>query len=82
MDNVLTIYIVPCDDPRQTNEKRLVNSFRDVGFPVRFVRMKDRDLSKFENHETPWFGYLWSNEYISAGLIDCLSVFLQIKYLI
>lgn len=71
--NKITIYVIPNDDPKRANIKKLKNSFGFEG--VEFVSLDNRDLAAV-NPKTPYYGFLFDNEWLSDGLRFALPIWI------
>jgi len=71
---MLTLYLLPCDNPKLHNPERARESFGDV---VRFTRtLKSRRLDLERHFPTIWYGYIFSDEYLDDQVRDALPIFL------
>lgn len=71
---MFTLFILPGDNPEKGGVTRAINSASK--FSVSFVVLKDRKL-----HDvvvtTPWYGYLYDNEFFDEALQEAISIFLK-----
>ena len=73
---LMTLYIFPCDCEELHDPERAKESFGDV---VQFSQtLKDRRLDLVCNHPTPWYGYIFSDEYLDDKAKAALPTFLAV----
>jgi hypothetical protein len=80
---MLTIFVIPCDNPKEGDIEKLKESMRDLDVDVQVL--DHRDLNKMDKGTRPWYGYLFSNEWFDEGLRFALPYFLEdqkIDYLV
>lgn len=71
---MLTLFILPCDNKDLHDPERARASFGDI---VRFSQtLKNRRLDLEKHFPTPWYGYIYSDEYLDDQARDALPVFL------
>lgn len=75
---MITIYTIPCDDPKKTNYKRLEESLADM--EAKIVKLDHRRLGEVREEDNPWWGFLFSNEYMDKNLVKAIPVFLQHQF--
>jgi len=71
---MLTLYVIPCDNPEQANIQKLKESAEGVADRVEVL--DHRRLDEVEP-ETEWYAFLFSNEWLDEGLKFALPVFLE-----
>lgn len=72
----LTIYILQCGNP---DIRRCVESLKDICInPIVTLQKDIETISK--TCATPWFGYVFANEYFDLNLINAIPVFLNYNY--
>jgi len=70
----LTLYIMESDN-QVYNVPRLVSSFGDVVETI--IRVPDRNLAEaVKGCETEWYGYMYSNEFLSEEYVEALPIML------
>jgi len=71
---MLVLYVFKCDNPKLHDPERAKASFGDV---VHFSRiLEDRRLDLVTDHPAPWYGYIFSDEYLDDDAKKALPVFL------
>ena len=71
---MLTLYIFKCDNLKLHDPVRAKASFGDV---VHFSKtLEGRRLDLIEQHPTPWYGYIFSDEYLDDEAQKALPIFL------
>ena len=71
---MLTLYIFPCDKPPLHDPERAKKSFGSV---VQFsCLLEDRRLDLEKDFQTPWYGYIFSDEFLDELAMRALPVFL------
>ena len=71
---MLTLYVIPCDNPEEADIPKLKQSAKDVAEKI--VVLDHRRLDEVEP-ETKWYAFLFSNEWFDVGLKDALPIFLE-----
>lgn len=71
---MMTLYVIPCDNPEQSDIQRLKQSAKDVCDVIHVL--EHRRLHEVEP-ETEWYGYLFSNEWLDGPLTDALPIFFE-----
>jgi hypothetical protein len=74
---MLTIYIIPCDDPSRSDFGRAEESFSEVA--SRVIQLDHRKLNEIKDHKNPYFGFIFSDEWIDEGLQEALPFYLAQK---
>lgn len=82
---MLTLYVIPSDDPKKDDFQRVKDSFSGIDSDFVFLNHRDIwDISLRQNQ--PWYGYLFGNEWIDSSLRDSLPYYLagagDISYLV
>lgn len=73
---MLTLYVFPCDHKELHDPERAKASFGDI---VQFSRvLEDRRLDLEKDFQTPWYGYIFSDEYLDNEAKKALPVFLAV----
>ncbi len=75
---MITLFIFPSDDHRPgdyANGQRALRSFGDM--VTKFNVLPSRRLDLQEDIKTPWYGYIWSNEYLEERLMLALPAYLE-----
>jgi len=71
---MLTLFVFPCDNPELHDPERAKTSFGNV---VQFSQiLKSRRLDLEKDFQTPWYGYIFSDEYLDDMARNALPVFL------
>ena len=71
---LMTLYIFPCDNPELHNPERAKASFGNVVQFSRILETRRLDLEK--DFQTPWYGYIFSDEYLDDEVKTALPIFL------
>ena len=80
---MLKLFVIPCDNPEDSNLTKLRESIGDLDVCVEIIG--HRDLNSVDKGTYPWYGYLFSNEWLDDGLRFALPYFLEqeeIDYLV
>jgi len=72
---MLNMFIIPCDNPEQSDILKLKKSLSDVAGHVSVL--KHRDLNSLDKGTYPWYGYMFSNEWMDESLQYALPLFLE-----
>jgi hypothetical protein len=72
---MLTIFVIPCDDPKQADIDKLKKSLLEVACEM--CVMEHRDINSMDKGTSEWYGYLFSNEWFDEGLRFALPYFLE-----
>jgi len=71
---MLTLFIFPCDNLDLHDPKRAKSSFGKI---VQFSQiLENRRLDLEQHFETPWYGYIFSDEYLDDQAREALPIFL------
>jgi len=71
---MLTLFVFPCDNKDLHDPERAKASFGDTVQFSQILEARRLDLEK--DFQTPWYGYIFSDEYLDDQARDALPVFL------
>lgn len=75
---MLTIFIIP-SGATNVNFERTIKSIRAINMEITVVKMKDFGIAPHVV-KTPFYGYIYDNEYFSQSVIEAIPVFLSNAY--
>ena len=74
---MITVYVIPCDSPERSDYSKVTESLKPVADNV--IWLEHRRLNERREHKTPYFGFLFSDEWLDVGLQEALPIYLSQK---